>query len=652
MRLSQRYAPIVVRDSDDIGSNPTDARPMIEIVEARLSRRGLLKGVAGSAVASAFGSSMFGCATLVPGNPSTLTFEEIARGIDETHHVAPGYAAEVLIRWGDKVVKDAPAFDPRNQSAGAQARQFGYNCDFIAYMPLPVGSRNSENGLLCVNHEYTSAELMFPGLTEKNKLDRTDKYRTEIELAAHGHSVVEIRKHGNGWRVVEDSPYNRRVSLSGTKMRVAGPAAGHARLRTSADLTGREVIGTANNCGGGWTPWGTVLIAEENFDGYFGGRTEGLPQAAAYKRYGISGDSQYAWWKFHDRFNLEKEPNEPNRFGWIVEIDPYDPESVPVKRTALGRFKHENAHAILNKDGRVVVYMGDDERFDYVYKFVTSGLYDSDDRAANMNLLDKGTLYVARFHDDGRMEWLPIVHGEDPLTPENGFGDHGDVMIEVRRAADLLGATPMDRPEFVVPNPVNGRVYAMLTNNSKRGLDQIDAVNPRANNTTGHILETIPPGDGAEADHAATDGRWEIFLLAGDPTFGTTQYGDGTSDKGWFACPDGCTFDSKGRLWIATDQGGAQAEFGIGDGIWATDTGGDGRAVTRAFFRIPIGAEACGPCFTPDDKTLFVSVQHPGADGLSSFDRPSTRWPDFADGIPPRPSVVAITKLDGGEIGS
>jgi secreted PhoX family phosphatase len=626
---------------------------MVEIIGARLSRRAALRTLAVGGAVGLFGGTFTSRFALgAEGSVSTLTFEEVESGIDETHHIAKGYAADVVIRWGDKVLADAPEFDPAKLNAAAQEKQFGYNCDFIAYFPLPLGSNNSDHGLLAINHEYSSAELMFTGLTEDNKLEKQTKEQSEIEIAAHGLSVIEVKKEGGKWNVVPSSEYNRRMPLGSTKFKVSGPAAGHDRLKTSADPSGTEILGTANNCAGGWTPWGTYLSAEENFNGYFGGKAEEAPQKDAYKRYGVSSESWYPWWKFVDRFNVEKEPNEPNRFGWVVEVDPYDPRSVPVKRTALGRVKHENAHTILNKDGRVVVYMGDDERFEYIYKFVTAGTYNPNDRAANMNLLDDGTLYVAKFSDDGKLQWLPLVHGEGPLTAQNGFNSQGDIVIEARRAADLVGATPMDRPEFVVPNPVNGRIYAMLTNNSKRKLEQIDAANPRANNTAGHIVEMIPPGEGKDADHAATEGTWEIFLIAGDPTWGTTQYGKGTTKNGFLSCPDGCNFDNKGRLWIASDQGSAQAGFGIGDGIWATDVSGDGRAVTRRFFRIPIGAEMCGMAFTPDDKTLFVSVQHPAEDPKSSFDNPTTRWPDFKDGMPPRPSVVAITKEDGGEIGA
>ena len=523
----------------------------------------------------------------------------------------------MLICWGDKMFPDLPAFDAKNLSAGTQEKQFGYNCDFIAYMPLPAGSNGSENGLLCVNHEYTNGELMFPGLTADDIATKVTEEQTAIEMAAHGVSVVEIRKTGGAWQVVADSKMNRRFATASAKMRVSGPAAGNARLKTTADATGTEVFGTLNNCAGGTTPWGTYLTAEENFNGYFGGDAEKQPQAAAYKRYTITKDSWYSWWKYHDRFNVEKEPNEPNRFGWIVEIDPYDPGSTPVKRTALGRIKHEGATTVVNKDGRVVVYSGDDERFEYLYKFVTKGTYNPSDRAANMNLLDEGTLYVAKFTDDGKLQWLPLVHGDGPLTPANGFADQADVVIEARRAADLLSATPMDRPEDVEPNPVTGKVYAVMTNNSRRKVSQIDAANPRFDNTAGHIIELSPPGAGKDADHAAGEFAWEHFIIAGDPTWGSTLYGKGTSANGWFAAPDGAAIDNKGRLWIASDQGGSQSKFKTGDGVWACDTTGDGRALTKFFFRCPTGAEMRRPGLHSRQQDLLrVGPASGGGKGL------------------------------------
>jgi len=413
------------------------------------------------------------------------------------------------------------------------------------------------------------------------------------------------------------------------------------------------------------TPWGTMLTAEENFHQYFSGNPAGTPEAANHQRYGITGRPSYPWWARHvDRFDVQKEPNEPNRFGWIVEIDPYDPTATPVKRTALGRCKHENATSVISADGRLVVYSGDDERFDYIYKFVTARRVDTGDRAANRNLLDEGTLYVARFEDDGRLVWLPVVFGQAPLTPANGFHSQADVLIETRRAGDLLGATPMDRPEDVEANPRTGTVYAMLTNNSnRRPADDANArarangPNPRAANNYGHVLAMNPPRAGNGFDHAATTFTWTVPILCGKPDGSTagTRYGAGTTADGMFAAPDNVAFDNQGRMWIATDQGESwRGLSGASDGIFAMDVEGPGAYVSRRFYSVPIGAEMCGPCFTPDNRTLFVAVQHPATDGVenSNFDTPATRWPDFRDGVPPRPAVVAITKRDGGVIGS
>lgn len=629
------------------------------LIAHRLNRRTVLGGMATATAFTSLGTATWGGAWAQ--TASSLAFEEVPHVQDTDFHAAPGNDARVLIRWGDPLFADAPPFDPQHQTAAAQERQFGYNNDFVAFLPLPPGSKSSGNGLLCVNHEFTDSLLMFPGLTPPlqaalenaagvsaasltGHMPELSREQAEVEMAAHGHSVVEIRLQGGAWKPVTDSPFNRRLSTLSTHMRLSGPAAGHKRLKTTADPSGAMVIGTLNNCAGGVTPWGTVLIAEENINFYFAGDPSKTSEARNHARYGFApGNTRFQWARFYDRFDVEKEPNEPNRFGWIVELDPYNPRSAPVKRTALGRFKHEAATVALSADGRVVVYTGDDERFEYVYRYVSHGKYDPKNRAGNSGLLDDGVLCVARFEADGRLVWLPLIWGDGPLTPENGFASQADVLIETRRAADLLGATKMDRPEDIETNPVNGRVYVVLTKNNKRSDAQKDAANPRAENLYGHILELVPPAvAGRGQDHGAAEFQWDIFLLAGDPANPAhgSRYHPQTSRHGWLTTPDNIAFDRKGRMWIATD--GAE-DYGFADGVWACDVEGPGRALTRHFLSGPRGAEICGPCFTPDSATFFAAIQHPGQEPGSTFEKPSTRWPDFTEDMPPRPAIVAIT---------
>ncbi|WP_406873461.1 PhoX family phosphatase [Aminobacter sp. P9b] len=653
----QKFRTSLLEDNDGPGHNPTDNRTMGDIIAKRFSRRGFLKG---SLAVSAIAATVSPIAIILADDAraaggSAFNFDEVAAGIDDKHHVASGYDADVLLRWGDPIFTDAPEFDPLNQSAEAQARQFGYNNDYVGYIEL---EGSSEHGLLVVNHEYTNEHLMFPGIVKivegKIEVASADQKRIDIELAAHGGSIVEIRKVSGKWQVVRDGKLNRRITAT-TEMQLTGPAAGNDRLKTNADASGTKVFGTLNNCAGGVTPWGTYIMAEENFHGYFGGELPAdHPEAANYKRLGVP-EGTYEWFKFYDRFDVSKEPNEPNRFGWIVEVDVNDPNSLPKKRTALGRFKHEGAESIVASDGRVVFYLGDDERFDYVYKFVTTGKFNPDDRAANLDLLDDGTLYVAKFAEDGAFEWLPLVQGEGPLTADNGFVSQADVVIETRRAADLLGATKMDRPEDIQPNGVNGKVYVMLTNNTKRKADQVDAANPRAENAFGHIIELIEDA----GDFTATKGKWEVLLKCGDPAIAEVgaSFSTSTTENGWFGMPDNCAVDSAGRLWVSTD-GNSPKATGRTDGLWAVDTEGEARATSKLFFRVPVGAEMCGPLFAPDDQTAFVAVQHPGDGGedWEGFGRPSyyedlsTRWPDFKPDMPVRPAVVAITRQGGGKI--
>jgi secreted PhoX family phosphatase len=407
-------------------------------------------------------------------------------------------------------------------------------------------------------------------------------------------------------------------------------------------------VGTFANCAGGVTPWGTILTAEENFDDYFTGAYLPESHEARYRRYGIDTRTWYDWDKSEARFDMTREPNEPHRFGWIVEYDPYDPDSVPVKRTALGRFKHECATTVVNRDGRVVVFSGDDEVFEYVYRFVSDAVYTPGLPEANRDVLDHGTLSVARFADDGTVRWLPLVYGEAGLTPENGFHSQAEVLIYAREAADIVGATPMDRPEDVEVNPVAGALYVVLTKNHEREAPNV--ANPRAANPYGHILELTPPGIRDELDYAAETWYWDAFLQGGNPENPAhdAMYLAPVSARGWLANPDNVAFDGQGRIWICTD--GQESSIGKGEGLYAADCSGAAKGATRLFFTAPRGAEITGPAFTPDSRTLFVSIQHPGEG--SSFRDPATRWPDFDPDMPPRPAVVAITHEKGHVLGS
>jgi hypothetical protein len=655
---------------DDTPTQPVGERTIGHVVAQRFGRRELFKG--GLAVAAT--TALFGTRALEAAAPpaapaavaNPFAFRELIAGVDERHAVAEGHDAAVLIRWGDPLVPGLPPFDPRSLTGEDQAKRFGYNNDFIAFFPLdPTASR----ALLAVNHEYASPEVMFPGVGRPDRDDfvKLTRVMVDVEMAAHGASVVEIVRGADGWRVVTDSPRNRRITAD-TPMTIAGPAAGHPRLRTTADPTGTRVLGTLNNCAGGQTPWGTYLTAEENFHGYFwtdqkGGDGKRLrkgiggAQQVSFERYGVPA-GWYSWGRHHDRFNVDKEPNEANRFGWIVEIDPTDPTSMPVKHTALGRFRHEGAEVIVNNDGRVVIYSGDDARFEFVYRFISQDTYRPGDKVHNMRLLSQGTLSVARYDADGTVTWLPLVHGSGPLTAANGFASQADVLIDARLAATALGATPMDRPEDVQAHPSNGRVYVLLTNNPDRTAVAVNAANPRPENLFGHIIEMQAPG----GDHTAPTYRWDILIKCGDPRVASVgaRWNPATSEHGWFGSPDNLTFDADGRLWVATDQGSAWARTGRADGLYGIDTDGPGRGTSRLFFRAPVGAEVCGPCFTPAADALFLAVQHPGTDGVrnwkpfgreSTFADPATRWPDFDPAMPPRPAVMVITRQGGGKIG-
>jgi secreted PhoX family phosphatase len=632
---------------------PSTASPALrDVIARRASRRDVLKGTVAAATLAAGGGfvgSLFSGETFAASAASTLTFAELKRVYDKDMAVAEGYRADIVARWGDPLKAGMPPFDGTVPTAAEQQARFGYNCDYTAFMPLPKGSGASDHGLLCVNNEYISPNVIFPGMTEDDASAKMTKDQVDFGMAAMGHSIVEVRLEESGWTLVSGSPYNRRLTVE-TPMTLSGPVAGHELAKTGADPEGRTVKGTNYNCGGGVTPWGTVLTCEEGASDTFGGTAEGSPIAPVLARYGFDGTDIYGRARFHDRFDMAKEPNEPNRFDWVVEIDPYDPTSTPVKRTALGRMSHEASTVVHNKDGRIVVYMGDDDYFEYTYRFVTKAAFDKNRPESGKDILDEGVLSVARFEDNGTLRWLPLVHGEGPLTTANGFASQADVLLRTRLAADALGATPMDRPEDMETNPVTGRVYAVMTKNKKRERDKLNPVNTRPENLWGHIVELIAPGGrGVDADHTADIYAWDLFVLAGNPSDPATKarFHPETSENGWFVCPDNISFDPAGRLWVATD--GAN-DFGLPDGIYGIDTEGPARGLPKLLFTCPAGAEATGPSFTPDGKTLFVSVQHPGEDA-ATLDLVSTLWPDFK-GTLPRPSVVAIRRLDDAAVGA
>jgi secreted PhoX family phosphatase len=623
------------------------------VIAERVSRRSLLQGGVAAFAAYAtqgFVGSMFTGEAHAAATASTLGFSELKRSLGETHAVAPGYEAQVVAAWGDALVAGMPSFESGKLDAAGQSQRFGYNCDYVAFMSLPKGSNASDHGLLCVNNEYVSPHVMFPGMTEDDAGKQMTAEQVAICSMAVGHSIVEIKRENGKWAIVADSPLNRRITMD-TEMAIEGPVAGHAWMKTAADPTGTRVRGTIYNCGGGVTPWGTVLTCEEGASDTFGGDPTKVASAAVLERYGFDGSDYYGRARFEDRFNFDKEPNEANRFDWVVEIDPYDPKALPVKRTALGRMSHEAATVVRNKDGRIVVYMGDDDYFEYCYRYVSTGVFDPAKPETAKGLLDDGVLSVARFDADGTVTWMPLVHGQGPLTAANGFADQADVLLKTRLAADALKATPMDRPEDFETNPVTGRVYAVMTKNKKITAEKLNPANSRPENHYGHIIELIPPGGaGADTDHAADVFKWDVFVLAGnpnDPKHGAKFHPD-TSADGWFVNPDNIGFDPNGRLWVATD--GAN-DFDLPDGIYGVDTEGPARGLPKLLFTCPNGAEATGPAFTPDGTTMFISVQHP-AENSDGLDKLTTRWPDFKDGQAPRPAVVAVTRADGKPVGA
>lgn len=645
-----RHAP-----DETILSNEGRGETFASLMERRISRRGLLKtsAAAGALVlvspvtgklAPLSDTARAADDSAVPTGPTAgIRFTPIVpQPIDsQSIVVAEGYSSAPFLKWGDPIHTNSPMYDPLNLTPEAQRMQFGYNCDYIGWHPLPFYESDSDRGILWVNHEYTNGELMWEDYEGGNPT----KLQADVEMEAHGGTVIEVARDANGLiRADLGSALNRRITMT-TPINISGPAAGHDWMKTSNDPYGTMVHGTVNNCAGGITPWGTVLTSEENFQGYFGNLMyldAEDPRAAVHERYGINDEgSSYGWENHYGRFSVSTEPNEAFRFGWVVEIDPYDPNSTPVKRTAIGRFRGEGATFGHSPSGRVVFYRGDDQRFEYIYKYVSDGAYDPLKRGMGQGLLDNGVLYCAKLNEDGSGDWLPLVHGNGPLTAENGFHNQGDVLIKTRIAADLLGATKMDRPEDMQQNPVNLKIYVALTNNSERSDDDTDPANPRAENRTGHVIEFTEAND----DAASTTFTWDIFLLCGLPEDEGTYFAGFPKELvSPIACPDNVNFDTDGNLWISTD--GAPAIIPFADALHAVPTDGPQRGYVAQFLSVVSGSECASFEFAHGGRNLVVSVQHPGEGGTVT--EPLTHWPD-GTGIP-RPTVIQVWKNDGGRI--
>jgi uncharacterized protein len=621
-----------------------------ELIHQRIQRRAVLGSMASLGLSSWLGFILpkTWAKNQLPGLSSLSQYDEsdhhkdlyvaFAKGAalseksDQHLYLNDEYRAHLLIAWADRL-SDGSTLPLPLLDGAQQAEAFGYNNDFIAYHSLPT-QQGLLRALLSINHEYTSPSLMFPDVM-KDKKSTMSADQMKVEMASVGHSVIEVKRNAprgkaGRWEVQWNSPLQRRLHALGPIIEMKGPAAGHARLKTQQDPSGTRIIGTFSNCAGGQTPWGTTLIAEENVNQHFYVDLERHANAEELLRYGyVEKSRRSSWHTINPRFDLHQTPHEAHRFGWIVELDPYHPQKTPIKRSALGRFKHECATCVLSVENKAVVYSGDDQIDEYLYRYV------SDDRYHNEHpnpgeLLDKGTLQVAVFKDDASLHWIDLVFGQEPLTPEHNFYSQADVLIETRRAADLVGATPLDRPEDVAVDPKTNSVYVMCTQHKDR--THPTPGSPRAPNHYGHIIQIKPHA----GDHAHPQAQWDILLFGGPEE--QEHY------RTWIKNPDNGAFDPQGHLWITADSHSSEKPM-FANGLWRYYLHGSHKGSLERICSMPNGAEPCGPCFSPDGQTLFVSIQHP-AEG-SQWHTPSTRWPDFRSDRPPRPALIAIEKADG-----
>ncbi len=603
-----------------------------EMVDRAMSRRGLLGG------AIAFGATAFvtGSGSYLAGRAEAaarIAFEAVPANTLDTVTVPTGYSWHIVARWGDALWSHGAAFDQETRGTGiSQEKAFGDNNDGMAL--FTTGNRH----VLAVNNEYVNRSIIY-GNRAKGVPENADDVRKG--KAAHGVSVMELRQSGGRWAVVKDSPYNRKITAD-TPIVLSGPATGHDLMKTDADPAGNTALGTYNNCGNGRTPWGTYLACEENFNAYYGTADETYQPTEAMRRYGIGPkDWGYAWPTQDERFDIAKHPNECNRAGYVVEIDPLDPTSTPRKLTALGRFKHENAEVVVANSGHVVVYMGDDERGEFIYRFVSDGRYAVG--GDNSSLLENGKLYVAKFNDDFSGEWREL----NPAT--TGMGSQAEICIHTRQAASAVKATTMDRPEWVAANPNKAEVYCCLTSNKNRGKKPnrggdetpVGGPNPREGNKYGQIVRWRPQ----HGDHTSNAFTWDLFVLAGNPTVhqDDRKGSANVTAENMFNSPDGLAFDSTGLMWIQTDgkysNEGDFAGMGNNQMLLADPDSGE----IKRFLVGPKECEVTGITWSPDKRTVFVGIQHPGEKGNSHF-------PDGGATVP-RSCVIAITRDDGGLMG-
>jgi secreted PhoX family phosphatase len=647
-------------DENPQGSNPTQNPELTQLIEKHLSRRNLLGGALAATAAQFLLGRGAGAQELGTNGPRAgrgrrprMGFTEVPASDADALIVPPGYVAQVIVPWGTPLWSNAPAFaEDASNSAADQELQVGFNHDGMHYFPLWRGPLGNRRGLLVINHEYTDANQIYSaavGRTITN--DAAGREKVAKALAGHGVSVIEIQRDSNGdWSHVIDSPYNRRITGT-TPMAFSGPVSpSHPMLQSAITPNPR---GTLNNCAHGYTPWGTYLACEENWNGYFGTADAGWTPTALEARYGVSrAGFGYNWHIAEPRFDLAVNRNELNHFGWVVEIDPFDPRSTPVKRSKLGRIKHEGA-TVTEARGRVVVYTGDDENGDYLYKFVGDRPWRMW-RARGESPLDHGTLYVAKFEENGTGTWIALEHGTGPFTVANGWADQADVLIRTRQAADAVGATRLHRPEWVSVDENTKDVYLTLTNGSGNNA----AVNSnRDPNPYGHIVRFRE----ADHDNTALAFEWDIFVIAGDPAYDPSV----PASQPAFGSPDGIWVDPDGLVWIQTDISNSSQNLAsrgydrVGNNQMLVADPATGEV--RRFLTGPRGCEITGVQTTPDQRTMFINVQHPGESTTfwnNQFGAPTpanptsvSTWP-YGNGRRPRPATVAIRKLDGGKIGS